>query len=707
MLAPLAPTKLRPDHLARPALVYVRQSTLAQVRDNTASTARQYDLVQRARDLGWPADAITVIDQDLGRSGASATVRDGFQHLVATVGLGHAGAVFSLEASRLARASSDWYRLIELCALTQTLVIDEDGIYDPGQYNDRLLLGFKGTMSEAELHWLRARLLGGKLAKAQQGTLRARLPTGLVYDPVGRVVLDPDESVQAAIRLVFDLFAEHGTALRVVRQFADQHLRIPTRAWGGVHDGELTWQPLRHSRVLAMLHDPAYAGAYVYGRTQTRQYTLPGEAPRVKGRTRQVALADWTVVHQDAHPGYLTWEQFLGHQQRLDGNRTFRAEERSGAAREGAALLQGIVLCGQCGRRMGVRYPGDGRRPYYECTEAHTQLCARTCQSIRGDGLDAAVAQQFLAALQPAALAVALAALDDLAARARQVDRQWQLRLERARYEADLARRRFLATEPENRLVARSLERQWNDCLAAVEQLEREMATRPGAPAQGISTTDRQRILDLAQDLPTLWHAPTTAAAERKQLLRCLIKDVTLTKQARSITVAIRWQTEAVTTLDCPRPPRSPDVRRTPAPLLARLRELAETASDRLIADQLTQEGWLASTGRPYRTTNIKWLRYRYGIISSCPDGPLACPSGQRSDGRYAARAVAEQLNITVSTVAAWCQTGVLDGVQTAPHGPWWVRLTPEQRATLRKPTRRRWTRHARPTTAATKPSAK
>ena len=697
MLAPFANPKIRSDHLTRPALIYVRQSTLAQVREHTASTARQYDLVRRARDLGWPPEAITVIDQDQGRSGASAADRDGFQTLVAEVGLGHAGAVLSLEASRLARASSDWYRLLELCALTETLVVDEDGIYDPGQYDDRLLLGFKGTMSEAELHWLRARLLGGKLEKARQGTLRVKLPTGLVYDPAGRVVLDPNEAVQEAIRLVFALFEDAGSALAVVRHFAAQHLQIPTRHWGGARDGELLWEPLRHGRVLTILHDPAYAGAYVYGRTQTRTHRLPGEAPRLKGRTRQVAPEAWPIVLRDAHPGYVTWEQFLRIQQRLDDNRTFRPEERRGAVREGAALLQGIVLCGRCGRRMAVRYLAAGARPCYDCTEIHTQLAGATCQSIRGDGVDAAVARSFLEALQPAELTVALAALDDLETRARQIDRQWQLRLELARYEADLARRRFLAVEPEHRLVARSLEREWNAKLTDVERLEREEATRPSSTAALVSPEERQRILALAQDLPTVWQAPTTTHVERKQLLRYLIKDVTLTKQARTIQVAIRWQTEACTPLEVPRPPRSADLRRTDPAVIRRIGELAPSHTDRQIAARLNAEGRAPGLKGTFTADKVQWLRYKHAIPSGCPEGPLACPTGQRGDGRYSARAAAAALNVSVSTIAAWCQGGRLDGIQTVPHGPWWVRLTPAVITALRKSKRRRWTRRASP----------
>src|SRR5215813_1090546 len=293
MVIPRSSPKIRPDHLDRQAFVYVRQSTLFQIREHTASTARQYDLVQRAQDLGWSRASVTVIDQDQGRSGASAVGRDGFQFLIAQVGLGQAGAVLSLEASRLARSCSDWYRLLEICALTDTLVIDEDGVYDPSQYADRLLLGILGTMSEAELHWLRNRLLGGKLARAEQGELRLRPPAGLVFDTARRLVLDPDEEVQQAVRLLFALFEQTGSARAVVQHFAEQRLLFPERLWGKARDGELLWKPLRHGRVLDVLHNPRYAGVYVYGRTQTRTRALPHEPPRIKGRTRRVAAADW------------------------------------------------------------------------------------------------------------------------------------------------------------------------------------------------------------------------------------------------------------------------------------------------------------------------------------------------------------------------------------------------------------------------------
>jgi DNA invertase Pin-like site-specific DNA recombinase len=689
-LTRLATLKIRPDHLDRQAIIYVRQSTLLQVREHTGSTARQYDLVPRALDLGWPRERIRVIAQDQGQSGASAAARDGFQWLVAAVGLKHAGAVFCLEASRLARSCSDWYHLLEICALTDTLVIDEEGVYDPGQYNDRLLLGFKGTMSEAELHWLRQRLLGGKLAKAALGQLRFRLPVGLIYDPTGRVVLDPDQEVCEAVRLVFDLFVQHGAALAVVTHFAMHHLRFPTRRWGGGHDGELIWGRLTSGRVLSILHNPFYAGAYVYGRTVTRTQLLPGEAPRIKGRTRQIKRDDWPIVLRDAHPGSITWEQFRHNQQQLDDNRTWRPEDRRGAVRAGAALLQGLVLCGRCGRRMSVRYLQDGITPLYECNQAHTQHAARTCQTMRGDHIDAAVARSFLEAIQPAHLEVSLAALDQIEARTRQIERQWHLHKERAQYEADLARRRYVAIDPENRLVARALEREWNEKLATMERLEREYTAWNTQAIRPVSPEERQRILALAQDMPTVWHASTTTHPDRKQLLRCLVRDVTLTRHEKLITISIRWQTGALTTFDIPRLRKSWEVRQTAPDAVARIREWAPVQTDQQIATRLNAEGVPAGLGGPFTPSKVGWIRWAYGIATGCPERPKACPSGQRGDGRYSAQKAAELLNVHVSTISEWCKQGRLESRRSAPMGPRWITLTPERIAALRRPPRRR-----------------
>ncbi len=691
--------KIRPDHLDRLAVIYVRQSTLFQVRENTGSTTRQYDLVKRAQDLGWTPAHIQVVDQDQGHSGSSAVGRDGFQWLVAEVGLGHVGAVLSLEVSRLARSCSDWYRLLEICALTDTLVIDDEGVYDPGAHNDRLLLGFKGSMSEAELHWLKSRLQGGKQSKAEQGSLRFRLPIGLVYDPVGRIVLDPDEAVQEAVRLVFSLFEQSTSALAVVSFFAQQHLRFPTRWWGGKRADELIWSRLTHERVLNILHSPLYAGAYVYGRTKSRSRTLPGEEPRVKGRTRRVKQEDWPIVLLDAHPSYITWEQFLRNQRQLDDNRTWRAEEHRGAVREGPSLLQGIVLCGSCGRRMSIRYQRNGSLLMYECHQLHSQLAARTCQTMRGDRIDQAVVACFLQAIEPAHLEVALSALDQVEARARQVDQQWQRQIERAQYEADLARRRYKAIDPDNRLVARSLEREWNEKLAEVEQLEREHTLLPQPAALLLTASQREQIRHLAHDLPAIWYASTTTFVERKQLMRWLIKDVTLSKRGNVIDVAIRWQTEALTRLAIPRYKMSWEERQTSPQVVERVRALSPRHTNAQIAALLNEEGEQAGMGGSFTVSKIVWIRYAYRIPAGCPERPKAAPTGQRGDGRYSARAAAELLNVNVSTIADWCQAGILESVRSTPLGPRWITLTPEIITALRKPVRRQWkqrrTRHA------------
>jgi hypothetical protein len=381
--------------------------------------------------------------------------------------------------------------------LSDTLVIDEDGVYDPGRYNDRLLLGFRGTMSEAELHWLHCRLVGGKLEKAQQGTLRFRLPVGLLYDAADDIGLDPDEEIQHAVRQVFDVFESSKSALAVVKHFADHGLQIPDRLWQRERKGEVVWRPLRHARVLSILHNPFYAGAYVYGRTKTRQRPLPGEAPRVKGHTRQIKRDDWTTLLNDHHPGYISWAQFRRNQEQLDNNRTFDREQRRGAVRECGALLQGVVSCGVCGRRMTVRYMSDGIRPIYVCAQLHKDFAGKTCQFMRGDGIDAAVAQLLLAAIKPAQLSIALEAVEHLEAQARAIHHQWQLRIERAHYEAERARRRYEAVEPEHRLVARSLERDWNDKLSVLNQLERDCVQMAPPAASYVSEAERRGIVNL------------------------------------------------------------------------------------------------------------------------------------------------------------------------------------------------------------------
>jgi DNA invertase Pin-like site-specific DNA recombinase len=679
-------SKIWSEHLERQALIYVRQSTLVQVRENLGSQARQYDLVRRALDLGWSQAQIVVIDQDQGRSGASAEGRDGFQQLVAEVGMGHAGAVFSLEASRLARSCVDWYRLLEICALSQTLVVDEESVYDPCAYNDRLLLGFKGTMSEAELHWLRSRLNGGRLKKAESGELRLDLPTGLVYDNAGKIVLDPDEAVQQTVQLLFETFETAGSARAVVSHFREHELRFPTRELRGPRQGELRWLPLTSGRVSNVLHNPLYAGAYVYGRTELQHVPRPGQIQPMKKRVRRKNPEDWEVLIQEAHPGYIRWEQYLHNQQRLADNCTDRRESR-GAAREGAALLPGIVLCGKCGRRMTLRY--CDHTYYYRCQLAYQEYGEPLCQFIRGEDVDIAVTALLLEAMTPAQLSISLQALEQVDAHTKQIEQHWQLRLERAQYEADLARRRYTAVDPENRLVVRSLERDWNQKLVAVAQLERQYATAPRTTQLVADPAERARILRLAQDFPAIWQASTTSNAERKQLLRFLIKDVTLTRREDDIHIGVRWQTGAVSEHPIPRRQRIDEIWRTPDEVITRIRTLATHQTDRQIAAQLNAAGLTTGTGQAFNRVRVRRVRLKYGIPATCPEMPTPQTDHPRGDGRYSAQAAARLLNVSLGTINHWCHTGKLESLQTGPGSPHWITLTPEIIAQLRKPVKR------------------
>ena len=491
-------SKVTAAHLERNAYLYVRQSTLRQVLNNTESTQRQYGLRQRAVALGWPVERIVTIDCDQGQSGASATDREGFQHLVAEVGLGRAGIVLGLEVSRLARNNADWHRLLEICALAGVLICDEDGLYDPHEFNDRMLLGLKGTMSEAELHYIRARLLGGQLSKARRGELQMALPVGLVYDPAGNVVLDPDRSVQQAIGYLFATFARTGSAHTVVQTFNAEKLLFPTRVRSGTHKGELVWMPLRHWRVLRTLHNPRYAGAFVYGRRHQRV------RPDGKVTVEDVPRDKWIAFLPDAHPGYINWDTFETNQTLLTANAHAHGTDRAaGPAREGPALLQGLAICGRCGTRMTVRY--HTRRgveiPDYQCLKASIEQGAPRCQTIPGGGIDTTISQVLIDTVTPVALEVALTVQTELETRADETDQLRRSHIEAARHRADLARRRYLAVDPDNRLVADNLEADWNETLRTLNDAQDDYE-RAAATATTLSETHKARIRRARHRLP-------------------------------------------------------------------------------------------------------------------------------------------------------------------------------------------------------------
>jgi DNA invertase Pin-like site-specific DNA recombinase len=610
---PLLDSKVTADHLRRDAYLYVRQSTVRQVLENTESTQRQYALRQRAVALGWPADRVVVIDEDLGRSGAAGTERRGFQHLVAQVGLGRVGIVLGLEVSRLARSSSDWHRLLEICALTDTLILDEDGLYDPAHFNDRLLLGLKGTMSEAELHVLRARLRGGLLNKARRGELRCPLPVGLLYDAAARVVLDPDQQVQQSLRLLFDTFARTGSVSATVKHFRQQQLLFPSRLAPGSAQGQLSWAPLALSRCARVLHNPWYAGAYVYGRGRFRQ--LPD------GRVRHLPLpaSQWQVLIPQAHPGYLSWEEYQRNQQRLqERGKSVPWGHQATPPREGPALLQGRAVCGLCGSRMQVRYNhrrGDQNVPVYVCYGHGRELGAPACQSLVGTALDAAIGQLLVEAVTPMAVELALAVQQELEQRRTEADHLRHRQVERAQWEADQARQRYMQVDPTHRLVADTLEADWNAKLRALEAAQQAYEQQRTADALTLDPQQRQRLLALATDFPRIWADPRTPARERKRMLALLIEDVTLIKQ-QQITAAVRFRGGATTTLTLPRPLSAAQLRLTTEEVRQQLDALLDKYTDAQVAHRLNQQGLRTGAGAPFTAESVSWARRAHQLPS-------------------------------------------------------------------------------------------
>jgi DNA invertase Pin-like site-specific DNA recombinase len=643
-----AASKVTAGQLARSAYLYVRQSTLRQVVNNTESTQRQYALRQRAVALGWSAEQIVVIDSDQGQSGASAADREGFQRLVADVGLGKAGIVLGLEVSRLARNNADWHRLLEICALSGTLICDEDGLYDPADFNDRLLLGLKGTMSEAELHFIRARLRGGQLSKARRGELQMGLPVGLVYDGAGAVVLDPDTGVRHALRHLFETFARTGSARAVVQAFNRDGLLFPVRVRTGQRKGELAWMPLAHWRVLSTLHNPRYAGAFAYGRRRVRK--------TADGKTTIQALQreQWTALICDAHAGYISFEQFEANERVLAGNaQAHGAERAAGPAREGAALLQGLAVCGRCGRRMTVRY--HGRRgalvPDYQCIGDSIQAARPRCLAVPGAGVDAAIGQLLLDTVTPLALEVALTVQAELEARADDADRLRASHVDRVRQRAELARRRYLAVDPDNRLVADTLEADWNDALrahqAAQDDYERVRHTADAA----LDHDAQARIRQLAGDFPALWADPHTPQRERKRIARLLIEDVTLARTDQ-IHLHVRFRGGRTTSLTLPTPPKAWQTRQTHPDALAQLDRLLDDHTDADTAAALNAAGHRSGTDQPFTARIVLELRRDHGFPSHA--------ERLRARGLLTTAEIAERLAVHPTTIKAWQHAGLL-----------------------------------------------
>ncbi len=668
-------SKLTSSHLRRQAFVYLRQSSQAQLERNVESTARQYALVARAVELGYAREQVVVIDEDLGISGSGLSDRSGFARLTAEVALGHAGLVLGLEVSRLARNNADWYRLLDLCGVTDTVIGDADGLYHPGSFNDRLLLGLKGTMSEAELHVLRARLQGGIRNKAERGELRKALPVGMVWGEAdGEILLDRDEAIRGAIQTIFDRFAELGSVRQVWLWMRREGLQFPMRRFA---HGEIEWSTPTYHQIHSVLESPVYAGAYAFGKTRRERYV--DEHGKTRQRMRRLPQAEWQVLIWDHHPGYIDKATFDTNRERIAANTRPRAHQAGGAIREGSALLQGIAVCGRCGRKLKVHYQGrrGHQSPAYHCPSSIlVENRGSWCLRVGGGQIDQAVAGALLAALTPAGVKAALQAAEALEQDHDATLKQWRLQVERAQYQADRAERRYRQVEPEHRLVARGLERDWESSLGDLAKAEAELALREQQRPRTLTEDEREQLLALGADLGRVWSAPSTTDRDRKQLLRCLIEEATLdvVREQRRATVTIRWRGGAITELAVPLPRHQPSIR-TDEDTIALLGRLAAHYDDGTIAGILNRQGRRSATGERFTAIIVGGLR-RYRNIPAHkppdhpPDGKLL-PVGKAAD----------QLGVAASTLHRWLQDGFIAGEQDTPGAPWRIRVNDQLRA--------------------------
>lgn len=645
-------SKISSDHLSRNAYLYIRQSTLRQVLENTESTKRQYDLRQRALALGWSEDQIVSVDQDQGQSGQSAQEREGFQRLVADVGLGKAGIVMGLEVSRLARNCADWHRLLEICALTHTLILDEDGLYDPAHYNDRLLLGLKGTMSEAELHVLKARLVGGVLNKAKRAELKMPLPIGLIYDELDNVILDPDQQIQQSIRVFFSTFEQTGSAWATVQAYRRESLKFPKRGQAG--SGEVTWQELTHSVALDTLHNPRYAGAFCFGRTRS------WKDAQGKYHCKELPREQWRFLKQEAHQGYITWAQFLANEQRLRDNHQAHGggEHKAGTAREGPALVQGLVICAKCGRNMTVRYHRRRGRsvPDYVCQKQCVEHAKEVCQQIPGGGVDEAVGELLINSLTPLALETALNVQEEIQSRLAEVERLRQQQLQRAQYEAEQARIRFMRVDPNNRLVADSLEGQWNQKLLVLTQVQEECEKQRQEDSAQLSRKQKEKIMSLASKFPKLWQDPKTTDRDRKRMARLLLEDVTLLREQQEIRVEIRFKGGATKQMRLPFPKAAWALRKTKAAIVAEIDQLLNKHTEGEIAELLNRKGWRSGSGAAFTLRIVNNLRRAYKLRSRY--------ERLQQQGLLTIHQIAEIIGIDANRTNYWRQAGVLKAIQ-------------------------------------------
>jgi DNA invertase Pin-like site-specific DNA recombinase len=666
--------KIKPTHLGRHAVVYLRQSTMKQVHEHRESTQRQYALSQRATDLGWPSETVTVIDEDLGQSGTSAEWRSGFKRLAEDVSHGRVGVIFALEVSRLARSSADWHHLLDLCGWSDVLIADETAVFAPNDPNDRLLLGLKGQMSEAERYWMNLRLHGARFSKARRGDLRLTAPTGYVWDIVGqRLCFDPDEEIQQGVRLVFERFRIDGSTGAVMAYFIEHGLTLSRRC----ASDEIGHRRPICTTLLGILHNPIYACAYVYGRREYRAAFIDGKLRR--NQVTHLPLESWKVCLREHHAAYIGWEEFVANQEKIESNRNLRIN--GGAARKGPALLQGMVLCGRCGYRMTVQQGGRHLARYVCPAPLLHGVSMKVCWSVSSRKIDAQVSAAFLAATQPSEVDLSFAVAREVERQSGEIDRQWKARLERARYEAQLAERRYKAVDPDNRVVARTLEADWEAKLREVQQLDEDYQRSRQIEKVDLTDAERAQVLSLARDLPRVWGAATTTNVQRKNLLRLLVQEITLTPvdvPQRMTRIQILWRSGAVTETTTERrryvgPTAAPDA------VVAEIRmRVADGWSDRAIAEDLNQRGVSSPKGLTWNKQSVRGLRKRRNLRSLrvTPEG--GWPT-QKSMGLLSLRGLAEHFGVTRRRARHWMDTGL---VRPTDHGgrgrPLWFALDAE-----------------------------
>ena len=646
--------KVTTSHLKRQAYCYVRQSTLKQVFENTESTKRQYALRERAMSLGWPVVQIVTVDSDLGETATSVADREGFQKLMTEVSLGRVGLVMGLEVSRLARNNADWARLLEICAITDTLILDEDGIYDPTDFNDRLLLNMKGTFSEIELHILKSRLRGGALSKARRGEFKTRLPTGFVYDHNDKIIIDPDRQVQQSFRLFFDIFQRTGAAFATVKAFAKDDVKFPCRSHFGPDKGDLKWQRLTSGRALSISKNPRYAGAYYYGRQRSRK--------NVDGSTTyyKVPRNEWIVLIKDAHPGYISWDQYEENLRRIRQNAiAYNNINRKTPPREGSCLLQGLAVCGKCGQRMTIRYKYQRSQrvdPVYLCQRHRIERWESSCQYIPGAGIDEAIGKLLIESVTPLTLEVALEVQRELETRFNEADKLRKQQVQRAEYDANLSRRRFMQVDPENRLVADTLEAEWNEKLRHLQGAKDYYEKHRRVESEKLKKEQQKEILKLARDFPKLWKDPRTPAREKKRMIRFLIEDVTMIR-GEDITLHVRFKGGAKKTLKLPLPLKGWQYNLTDSKIVEIVDELLSDHNYAEIATILDKRGYKSGQGHRIDRNVVKGITHSYKLKTRY--------ARLRATSKLTVDEVANLLGVTVATVRSWGKKGI---IKTYPY---------------------------------------